>query len=206
MTSYLALAAISAAALAYEVLLVRLFAIIQWHHFAFMAISIALLGFGASGTVLAIWQDWARSRFTAIFAVGSMLFGISAPIGFILTAALPFNVLAVVWDTSQLLYLPVIYVLLVVPFFCAATCVGLALVCYGHQLGRIYAINLIGSAAGALGILAALFVLSPSDTLRMIAASGFVAAALVAFDMRVARRAAFSTGSVILAGGCPGRC
>ncbi len=49
MITYLALVVISAAILAYEVLLVRLFAIVQWHHFAFMAISIALLGFGASG-------------------------------------------------------------------------------------------------------------------------------------------------------------
>jgi hypothetical protein len=40
---------LSAAALAYEVLLIRLFSIIHWHHFAFMVISIALLGYGASG-------------------------------------------------------------------------------------------------------------------------------------------------------------
>jgi hypothetical protein len=53
MISYLAVAVISAATLAYEVLLVRLFAIVQWHHFAFMAISIALLGFGASDRFLA---------------------------------------------------------------------------------------------------------------------------------------------------------
>ncbi|NNJ74599.1 MAG: hypothetical protein HKP56_05510, partial [Anderseniella sp.] len=64
MIPHLALAVISVAVLAYEVLLVRLFAIVQWHHFAFMAISIALLGFGISGTLLAIWQEWARPRFT----------------------------------------------------------------------------------------------------------------------------------------------
>jgi hypothetical protein len=41
---------LSAAVLAYEILLMRLFAIVHWHHFAFMMISIALLGYGASGT------------------------------------------------------------------------------------------------------------------------------------------------------------
>ena len=51
-----AVAAISAAILAYEVLLMRLFSIIWWHHFAYMIISIALLGFGASGTALALAQ------------------------------------------------------------------------------------------------------------------------------------------------------
>jgi hypothetical protein len=48
-----AVVAISAAILAYEVLLMRLFSIIGWHHFAYMIISIALLGFGVSGTALA---------------------------------------------------------------------------------------------------------------------------------------------------------
>ena len=49
-----AVATISAAVLAYEVLLVRLFSITGWHHFAYMIISIALLGFGASGSILAL--------------------------------------------------------------------------------------------------------------------------------------------------------
>ena len=44
---------LSAATLAYEVLLTRLFALILWHHYAQMIISLALLGFALSGTVLA---------------------------------------------------------------------------------------------------------------------------------------------------------
>jgi len=37
----LAVAVVSAGVLAYEVLLTRLFSIVQWHHFAYMVISIA---------------------------------------------------------------------------------------------------------------------------------------------------------------------
>jgi len=47
---------LSAAALAYQVLLIRLFSIIHWHHFAFMVISIALLGYGASGSFITVFQ------------------------------------------------------------------------------------------------------------------------------------------------------
>ena len=198
MISYLALAVISAAALAYEVLLVRLFAIVQWHHFAFMAISIALLGFGASGTLLAIWQDWVKAHFTTIFAVSSVLFGISAPASFLLSQSLPFNALAVVWDPGQLLYLPIMYLLLVVPFFCAATCIGLAFVCFGDQIGRIYAYNLVGSAAGALGVVGTLFVFHPSDNLRLIAALGFVSAALVVLNKKLPLWPALTGGALIL--------
>ena len=43
---FLAVALLSAGALAYEVLLARLFSIVQWHHFAYMIISVALLGYG----------------------------------------------------------------------------------------------------------------------------------------------------------------
>ena len=199
MISYLALAVISAATLAYEVLLIRLFAIVQWHHFAFMAISIALLGFGASGTWLALWQHRVGSHFTPIFAASAGLFALSAPASFLAAQSLPFNALAIVWDPAQLLYLLAMYLLLVVPFFCGATCVGLAFVCYGDKVGRIYAFNLIGSAAGALGIVAVLFVLVPSDALRLIATMGFIAAALVALNRRLAFWPALSAGATILA-------
>ena len=199
MISYVALAIISAATLAYEVLLVRLFAIVQWHHFAFMAISIALLGFGASGTWLALWQHRVGSHFTPIFAASAALFALSAPASFLAAQSLPFNALAIVWDPGQLLYLLAMYLLLVVPFFCGATCVGLAFVCYGDKVGRIYAFNLIGSAAGALGIVAVLFVLFPSDALRLIATMGFVAAGLVALNRRLAFWPALSAGATVLA-------
>ena len=197
MMSYVALGVISAAALAYEVLLVRLFAIIQWHHFAFMAISIALLGFGASGTLLVVWQDWARPRFTAIFAVSSMLFGLFVPASFIFAQRLPFNALAVVWDPGQFLYLPVMYLLLVVPFFCAATCIGLGFVCFGDRIGRIYAYNMIGSAAGALGVVGTLVVFHPSDNLRLISVMGFVSAALVTLNRRLVLWPVLSTCAVL---------
>lgn len=117
MIPYLALALISAAVLGYEVLLVRLFAIVQWHHLAFMAISIALLGFGASGTFLAIWRNWVRSRFESVFALGAGLFAIFAPASFVLAQRLPLNPLTVVWEPAQLFYLPAMYLLLFIPFF-----------------------------------------------------------------------------------------
>ena len=44
----------SLSCLAYEIALVRIFSITLWYHFAFMVISIAMLGIGASGTMLAV--------------------------------------------------------------------------------------------------------------------------------------------------------
>jgi hypothetical protein len=51
-----AISVISAAAIGYEILLMRFLSIIQWHHFASLIISLALLGCGASGIFLALTQ------------------------------------------------------------------------------------------------------------------------------------------------------
>jgi SAM-dependent methyltransferase len=179
MSLHLAIAAVSAGILGYEVLLMRLFAIVQWQHFAYMVISVALLGFGASGTMLALAQDRLKPRFVLVFAVAAGLFGITAVAGFGLAQRLPFNALALVWEPRQLLYLLVMYLLFTVPFFCGATCIGLTLMTFGERIGRIYRTNMVGSGLGALGILLALFVITPSDGLRLIAGLGLAAAALV---------------------------
>ena len=52
----LSVAVLSAAIVAYEIQLMYFFTIVQWHHFAYMVISIALLGFGASGTLLSLYR------------------------------------------------------------------------------------------------------------------------------------------------------
>ena len=47
---------ISAAVLAFEISLMRVLLVSGWHHFAFLVISIALLGFGASGSFLYLFR------------------------------------------------------------------------------------------------------------------------------------------------------
>jgi hypothetical protein len=58
----LSVSVIAAASIGYELLLMRLMSIIQWHHFAYMIISLALLGFGASGTFLILAKQWLLQR------------------------------------------------------------------------------------------------------------------------------------------------
>jgi len=183
-TIRLAIALVSAAALAYEVLLLRLFAIVQWHHFAYMAISIALLGFGASGTFLFLAQAWLRPRFVAAFAANAAGFGVTALAAFALAQRLPFNALEVVWRPGQVVWLPFLYLLLGVPFFAAANCIGLAFARFGDAIGRIYAWNLAGSGLGALGLVGLLYIMAPEAALRLIAGLGLAAAALATLSGR----------------------
>ncbi|UCH73632.1 MAG: hypothetical protein JSU82_15020 [Rhodospirillales bacterium] len=197
MTIHLAIGLVSAATLAYEVLLLRLFAIVQWHHFAYMAISIALLGFGASGTFLFLAQGWLRPRFTAAFAANAAGFGITALASFVVAQSLPFNALEVVWSPAQLLWLIALYLLLGVPFFAAANCVGLAFAHFGDGIARVYAWNLAGSGLGALGLVGLLYLVAPDTALRLIAGLGLGAAALA--SLAGGRRSVEVTAALALA-------
>ena len=183
----LSIAILSAAMLAYEVLLMQLFSIVQWHHFAYMAISIALLGFGASGTFLFLAQRWVRARFMTVFTVSAAVFGMSALASFVLAQRLPFNALAVVWEPGQLLYLFVFYALFAAPFFAGATCVGIAFMCFTKSIGRIYAFNMVGSGVGALGLVGVLYLVPPDGALRLTACLGLAAAALASLSLESRR-------------------
>ncbi len=112
-----ALALLSAAALGYEILLMRLLSIIQWHHFAYMMISVALLGYGAAGALVALAQRTLVRHFVPVFAGGALLFGVSAMACFALAQHVAFNPLEILWEPSQPLRLLLIYLLLLVPFF-----------------------------------------------------------------------------------------
>ena len=152
-----ALLLISASVLSYQVILVRAFSIGQWHHFAYMVISIALLGFGASGTLLAALERGRTDTAMLLhgsqagwFAISATSFAVALPVSFWLTQRVPFDAFLIVWETRQVLYLGCYYLLLSVPFFAAATAIGLALTSESEKCPRLYAYNMAGSGAGAL--------------------------------------------------------
>ncbi|MGH6918881.1 MAG: spermidine synthase, partial [Geminicoccaceae bacterium] len=195
-----AIALISAAILAYEVLLARLFSIIQWYHFAYMVISIALLGYGASGTFVALARDRLMPRARSAFALLAALFGLSAIACFALAQRLPFNPLEIVWDPTQLVLLLALYGLLTVPFLCGAACIGLALACFEVPVGRIYRADLLGAGAGALASVALLFAIMPDTALKAIGALALAAAALASLaDGRKGRLRALAFAIAALA-------
>ncbi|MGB8720589.1 MAG: hypothetical protein WCD46_14880, partial [Desulfobacterales bacterium] len=173
-----AIALVSASALAYEILLMRLFSITQWHHFAYMIISLALLGYGASGTFLALAREPLLARFRGAFSASLFLFGLSALVCALAAQRLAFNPEELLWNPRQLSKLAVLYLLLALPFFFAATGIGLALSRCRSQIARIYRADLLGAGIGSLGIVLLLFILFPGRALQAISALGFGAAAL----------------------------
>lgn len=180
-----ALALVSAGALSYEILLMRLFSIIQWHHFAYMTISLAMLGYGVSGTLLTLLREHLLPRYSAAFVICATAFGVCAVGAFLLAQRLPFNPLEIFWDARQPVYLLLFYLLLAVPFLFAASCVCLTIARYGAQVHRIYSFDLLGAAGGCLLIVLLLFLLPPMDALRTVGLLGLAAAALAVWRLRL---------------------
>jgi SAM-dependent methyltransferase len=181
---------VSAAAIAYEILLIRLLSIIQWHHFAWMIISLALLGYGASGTLIALARRWLEPRFDLAFVSSALLFSITMVGCFLLGQNLPFNALEIVWNPRQLLYLGLLYLVFMVPFGFAAFCIGLAFTCRNQQVDRIYFADLVGAGCGALVLIAVLFVLQPQQALILLSATALMASAGFARSRKLQPRAA----------------
>ena len=66
----------SFSALLLELALTRLFSVVLFYHFAFLAISIALLGLGAGGVFAYLRQDWLARYGTR--KIGAVLFSLAA--------------------------------------------------------------------------------------------------------------------------------
>jgi hypothetical protein len=175
----LAIALVSAGALAYQLLLMRWLAIAHWQPFAVMIISLALLGHGASGTWLALRLEPAKRRFDTLFPLCALLFALSAAATLWLARVIPFNGLELVWNPHQLLWLSALYLCLSLPFFFAASCFGLAFARYGERIPVLYGADLLGAGCGALAAVA-LSLLPVERGLAVAASCGVAAAALVA--------------------------
>ena len=148
---YLGIFLISAATLMFEVSLTRIFSVIQWYHFAFMVISIALLGFGVAGTFLAISKVMKKEIDKLLF-IFSLLFSVFVIFSFLVINQIPFDIYKVAWDRLQILYISLYYIVLAIPFFCAGCIVPIAMTKLTKDVNKIYFSDLFGAGIGSLSV------------------------------------------------------
>ncbi|MHC4911825.1 MAG: spermine/spermidine synthase domain-containing protein, partial [Planctomycetota bacterium] len=189
---------VSAATLGLELALVRAFSIGHWHHFSFLVISTALLGFGAGGTCVTIASKALTANYKKTlwsFACGLAL---TVPIVFQLSQKVALDELQLIWDPRQILYLCAYYLLFFVPFFCAGTFMALAFTVFADKAHHLYFYNMTGSGAGAAAIVALMYGNAPQHLLLLSSSAAFLAALLLALSMP--RR--FLLTTFILASAC----
>lgn len=166
---------LSAGTLIAELTLTRLFAVAQFYHFAFLVISLALLGFGASGSLLAI-RPHLKERSLASWMIG---FALSLVLGYVVMNALPFDSYAIASDRREILRLLLTLASASAPFFFSGLVIGALLAKDVSGAHRVYAANLVGSAAGCVLALPALDSLGGEGALLLAAALGALGAGLI---------------------------
>jgi spermidine synthase len=159
MSMYAGLFLLSVATLAFEINLTRIFSVAQFYHFAFMIVSLALLGFGASGTYLTIRRrSGSETKPPALARTLERLswaFAITTIGSYALTLYVPFDSFRIAHNWRQGGVLALHYVALAIPFFCSGAAVGLLIETKPQKANCIYAANLIGSALGCVLAIAA---------------------------------------------------
>ena len=144
---YLGVALTTLATLLLELSLTRIFSVVFFYHFAFLAISIALFGLGLGGVfsyVIAAWKAPLFTRLGRLSSANSLLV--------ILALAL---ILAqgdhpTIWD------LALIYFTTALPFVVSGAIVSLVIGETIEQVSRVYFFDLLGAAAGCFVLLALL--------------------------------------------------
>ncbi len=153
----LSISFLSAAIIAFQLALMQILSIVQWHHFAYMIISVALLGFGAAGTVLSIFRNSLLKHIETLLPFLMIATGITMALvtGVSQLSFIRFDSYLLFADYSHAGKLLLTYLLFFLPFFLGALAIGLVFVQYVYTIGKIYFANMLGSGAG--GIVALVF-------------------------------------------------
>jgi hypothetical protein len=141
---------VSAAVLAFEIAVMRLLLVASWHHFASLVISIVLLGFGASGTVLALLRERVMPRAGVVVEGLALATGSAMVVAIVVMGLVPIEARlapGLLW--SQLGRWLLAWTVLGVPVTLGAATICTALMASGGRVAATYGANLLGSGLGA---------------------------------------------------------
>ena len=189
---YLGVALTTLATLLLELSLTRIFSVVFYYHFAFLAISIALFGLGAGGVfsyVIAGWKSSLFSKLGALAAANSVI--LVASLLFILTRSGELSN----WTLTA------VYFASALPFFLAGAIVSLAISETIERIDRVYFFDLLGAAGGCLLLLPLLDAFGGPNT---VIASAVLFAVTSGVWYNLADRPGWRAGSVALALGLVG--
>jgi hypothetical protein len=194
---YLGVFLLSLATLMLQVSYTRVLSVASWHHFVWMVVSIALLGYAASGTLLSVYPRIRETEFDHVLIAASILFSISTLLSYIGSIYIPFDPAKLSWDRLQLVYITIFYLLLATPFLFSGLAIALAIERAEGRINRLYFSNLIGSALGSVAVLPLFGLLEGPGMMALSSALGGASTLAFALNLR-GRRSAFVVGWVIV--------
>ena len=177
-----AVALASFSTIALELLLTRIYSVTMYYHFAFMVISLALLGLAVAGVALHLFPTFFARRTPGFWGAVAML-AFSAGVLVALAMALGHPISLRGWR-SNLGTLVAVYLAASLPFLASGFAMSLAIAKAGRHIGRIYAFDLVGAALGCLFMVPVLPALGAPGALVAVAGLGAGSALLFALADR----------------------
>lgn len=141
---------ISSATLCLEISLTRYFSVSQNYHFAFWVVSIAFMGYGASGSFLTLFKSFSSVDRDTFLSYSSFIYSLTILLSFLLCNSVPFDFISISWDKNQIFFIFLLYFLLCVPFFFAGLTISFAISRVPRLVNRIYFSDLFGAGTGTL--------------------------------------------------------
>jgi hypothetical protein len=152
----------SFASLLLELALTRLFSVILFYHFAFLAISIALLGLGAGGVFAYVAKQWLNTFGTR--QIGTVCCSLNAALMLLLLEVDLHVPVALYLSWQNFRRLTAIYLISALPFFFTGLFFSIIFARRHSQVSQLYAADLIGGALACIGIVPVLNTLGGPNT------------------------------------------
>ncbi len=188
-------ALVSLASLLLELALTRLFSVILFYHFAFLAISIALLGLGAGGVFAFVARD-RLSRWTTR-DLGCVLCTLNSVVIVVVLEIVLHVPVALDLTKSNFLRLTALYITAAVPFFLTGVLFSVAFARESALVTHLYGADLCGGAASCLLVVPLLNWIGGPNAI-LFSALAMAIAALVGSDSQGLRRTATALTVILL--------
>src|SRR5262249_14396249 len=172
---HLAVFLITLSGLIFEVGLTRIYSATIWYHFAFIAISVALLGWGLGGLALHVFRGriFPTMEKAALLA---LIYGCS--------------IVSCLWIIVEFRFrmelLPLYFIAPIIPFFLAGTALSMIFLLRKELTSTLYFADLLGASLGALAVSFLLEAFGGETAILLAAVAPLVAAAILSRRLRIA--------------------
>ncbi len=164
---YLAVGLVAGAVIAFQIFIMRVFAVGSWTHFGSFVVSLAMLGFGLASAIMCIGQGFFQRRWRGVSSLTVTLFGPLMAGCHLLAQQRPFNPIFLVSDPAQKWNLLANFLLYFLPFLSAAIFIGTVFLKSSAIFGRVYFADLAGAGLAGLLVLGGMFLLPPADLILL---------------------------------------
>jgi spermidine synthase len=172
----IAIALVSFASLLLELGLTRLFSVVLFYHFAFLAISVALLGIGAGG-VFAFIRRGALERWPER-QLGTWLCALNAIVILLVLEVVVHLPISLELTRGNFGKLTIVYLASAVPFFFVGVLFSVVFARARQGIGRLYGADLLGGALACLAIVPLLNIIGGPNAILFASLSMALAAAI----------------------------